>query len=301
MSIMLNYFLLEQKTENINCDLFRAASLDTWKRIGFSRTKPKLKIHETTITQNLVYEFHLLKQYFPSIVRIYESKDESANGDDLEIAIRNNNTGHYIKFALQAKILYHNLPQRNANVMRLSDGRYKQFQHAVGNPKVNQVDLLLTYARNNGAIPLYLLYNYVFGYFPPKTLCGIDFDITQYGCSIVHAQFLKNRFSLSNGNLIPNVKFTNLHPSIALPWFVIPCCFANLSLNKIFDNLHVDKPDYNIRSFSEEELIDEFLWKSLEVIPEIKGKAITEEVQRYSILKENEQPVFNPKFKMIID
>src|SRR5437879_9497855 len=89
------------------CDVFKAAAKDSWVRIRFSRIKPRLKIHETTITQNLVYEMRLLKSVYPHLgFTLFESTMEDTHGDDLELCIEQND-GRVLTYALQAKIIYH--------------------------------------------------------------------------------------------------------------------------------------------------------------------------------------------------
>lgn len=69
MSIIYHYNNLKQKNTALSdeCVAFMAAALDTWYRIQFSRTRPRLKIHETTITQNLVYELTILKASYSGL------------------------------------------------------------------------------------------------------------------------------------------------------------------------------------------------------------------------------------------
>src|SRR5688572_1389043 len=121
MSILLQYLILKDKSNDFNCDILRAAALETWNRIGFSRTRQRLKILETTITQNIVYELNLLQTFIPFFFKIYESRNERANGDDLEISVRNI-SGRYYTFALQAKIIYHSLHSRITSTKKIDDG-----------------------------------------------------------------------------------------------------------------------------------------------------------------------------------
>src|SRR6202012_5919295 len=102
MSIEL--YLPRDREPNI-CDLFHAAAVDTWERIKFSRTTPGLKIHETTITQNLIYEMRLLKSLYPYWgLTLFESTNEKANGDDLELCVLHPDRIIYT-YAIQAKII----------------------------------------------------------------------------------------------------------------------------------------------------------------------------------------------------
>jgi hypothetical protein len=58
-------------------------SVQTWNKIGFVRRKKGLKISETTITQNLIFDFWQLAAASKLPVELYESKNEKANGNDL--------------------------------------------------------------------------------------------------------------------------------------------------------------------------------------------------------------------------
>ena len=268
MSIIIHYEQIckANPTSSIECNAFRAAALDTWYRIEFSRKRPGLKIHETTLTQNLVYELNLLNwRYSRMGLSIFESTDERANGDDLEIKVKDS-SGRFITFATQSKILYHNFPQRKGGLKNLADGRYPEMKH----PKIykrgskNQIDLLLNYAKKNGYIPIYLLYNYVNANFPLQQKCGVPFDEKQYGCSIISAHYLKKKYALPpHGNLPRNIKFSDLHPKVAKPWFVLPCCFHSMGAGGIIGELGGDEVDYQIKTESDEEVFDDPKWRRL--------------------------------------
>src|SRR4051812_9472921 len=75
------------------CDWFKMFSIETWQRIDFSRRRDGLKIFETTITQNLVFQLEFTRQMLSSLgygnrVFIKESKNEKINGNDLEILLQ---------------------------------------------------------------------------------------------------------------------------------------------------------------------------------------------------------------------
>lgn len=293
MSIVIHSLKYLRRDFNI-CDLFRAASYDTWERIAFSRTRPRMKIQETTITQNLVYEMNLFKWTFGiGGFSIYESTNEAAHGDDLEICVLQQ-SGHVYKYAVQAKILYHSLRNRNSSrPIRLDDGKYDQFKHTSGGR--NQIDLLLEFAAREGYIPIYLLYNYVSATALNGAYCSIDFDVTQMGCSIVSAHYLKNHHSNSAGNLKGSVRFSHLHTGrrrYALPWFVLPCCFPGFNLEQVTSALGLPE-NFSARSFDIQEVEqDNNRWNLLGPIAETRTNSNKDFKQ--------DQVGFLPKYRFVI-
>ncbi len=199
------------------CDLFKAGADDTWNRIAFSRTTPRLKIHETTITQNLVYEMNLLQTKYPLLgFTLYESRLEKTNGDDLELCVLHDD-GNTYTYAIQAKIIYH--PSQKKPPF-LQKGHYPQMKHYVGKKRKNQVELLINYAKRptHGYVPLYLLYNCIYKYFRQ-----MGYRKSAYGCTVVSAYYLKRKHGLADGNLSHKVTFANLHPGAATPWESLIC------------------------------------------------------------------------------
>jgi len=273
----------------IICRLFQSASRDTWERIAFSRTRVRMKIHETSITQNLVYEMNMIKWELDiGGFSIFESTNEAAHGDDLEICVVHRD-GLVYKFAIQAKILYHSI--RRDGLINLEDGKYERFGHITGGR--NQVDLLLSYAQLNGCIPLYLLYNYVAGTAMNGDYCGVSFDNTQFGCSLVSALHLKLNHSNATGNLKSNVKFSDLHMHWAIPWFLISCCFPNYQIADTLNALHLPN-DIFTRGFTIEEIeTDNSGWKIL-------GPNSETATNVNNNFKES-QIGFLPKFRMFVN
>ncbi|WP_412468751.1 DUF6615 family protein [Pedobacter sp. KLB.chiD] len=221
----LEHYIADPKNPTI-CELFKAGAKDTWARIYFSRKTPRLKIHETFISQNLVYEMNLIKAKHPELdFELFESTDEKAHGDDLLLSVVHDD-GNVYTYAIQSKIIYH---RRNKGVADLQDGHYQKLKHWVGKGKTRkkQIDLLMKYAGDNGYTPLYLLYNYAGRKFEPHI------DPSLYGCTIISAQYLKANHTSSDGNLSDKVKFTDLHAKTALPWHELICTFPKLTENDI--------------------------------------------------------------------
>ena len=238
------------------CDVFKAAAKDSWARIRFSRLKPRLKIHETTITQNLVYEMRLLKSHFPHLgFTLFESTMEDTHGDDLELCIIQDD-GQLITYALQAKIIYH---QSTRTKIKISNGKYPQMQHYVGAiRRENQVQLLLDYARSLGYVPMYLLYNYVLR---PRIKRGIPNDL--FGCTVVTAQYLKDKHGQPDGNLSPKVQFTDLHPSPAFPWHKLICNLRSLDQADLLSEL--DLVGYPLVLRDPNDALDDLEWVEVDV------------------------------------
>jgi hypothetical protein len=89
-------------------------------------------------------------------------------------------------------------------------------------------------------IPLYLLYNYVLDNNDIQlgSQYGIDFNIKQFGCSLVSAHYIKETFFPDV--VPPNERewqiptFRDLHPHIVLPWFILGCCpLEKMNVRKI--------------------------------------------------------------------
>ncbi len=123
---------------------------DTWWRIKQSWDWG-FRLGEETLTDLLVLDFMRFK---PSHYRLFQStkRGESQRGTDLEIRIFSGGNQAAV-FTVQAKKLY------QSSKPSQSEGYY----HLKAKVKSGsfQIDILEEYSREVGAIPLYLLYNYV--------------------------------------------------------------------------------------------------------------------------------------------
>jgi len=174
MNSLINQFNNFIKSPTL-CNLFQYLENDVWERINFVRSHKNLKIYETTVTQNLLFDINFIKLLYPNLpISIYEARDENTNGNDIELYIFTNNKGVF--FPTQAKILYKN-------------GSYQTIAHG------NQINDLITYAYNNNGYPLYLLYNYSAHFALSNTICNISFTEKQYDCSIISANYIKNKYA----------------------------------------------------------------------------------------------------------
>jgi hypothetical protein len=218
---------------------------------------------------------------------LYESRDERTNGHDLEITVKQRDG--WFTYWIQSKILYHSI--RRKKMIRLDDGVYRQFPHRVG--RHNQIDILLRRARAKKVIPLYLLYNFVSAPIPgPLPLfCPLRIERSQYGCSIIGAHVLKEQFSDDAGKLQNNVRFSELHPELALPWLVLVCWLPQYTLTKMRDLFQLPK-NHIIRPSEEEPDTNQRQWVLL------TRYASSERSYRVSSQK---VIGFSPRYRMVID
>ena len=118
---------------------------DIWWMLKQSR-EWEVRLGEETLTDLLVLRFMRFK---PSHYKLFQtSKAEEARiGADLEIRLYAGEDQAAV-FAVQAKKLY-------------PSGRYDALNARVKSSGFSQIETLEKYSKNVGALPLYLLYNYV--------------------------------------------------------------------------------------------------------------------------------------------
>ncbi len=262
--------------------------VQTWNKIGFARNRKGLKINETTITQNLVFDFWLLAAESNLPIELYESKNEKANGNDLEIIVETDKG--FLLFPCQAKII-----QKNNS--------YSTIHHKNKSRSAYQMDMLLNYANRNKGIPIYLFYNIYSNY---KRCYQIEeevgFPLDYFGCSIISTNYLKENFPVKKKNekgktVIPS--FEDLHPFIAL---AIHDFFKDVQARDINQLLNfIGHSQNDIHYYTEAELQNDKLWKDMAPLPAI-GFIIDEEKHKtlLNLLGNKVIPVFNPRFRIII-
>ncbi len=241
-------FYLRSKHHPNVCDVFHAVALDTWERIKFSRSNAGMKVHETAITQNMIYEMRLLKHAYSTLpFTLYESRYEKSNGSDLLLRVQHT-SGKVYTYAVQAKIIYHDLTSKKH--FKLVNGRYVQLKHMVSKGKPHeepQVEKLLRYGRKRGFIPLYLFYNYV----------SYDYKGTidrQYGCSVANAFTIRSKYTdPKDKDLRDDVRFSVLHKHHAFPWEDLVCALSNLNTDEIHSKFNLPN-DFIIREGSLDDL-----------------------------------------------
>lgn len=273
-------------------------SFETWMRIEFAYSRKGLKVYETTITQNLLFNIRLLAEEKRLPIQIFEAVSEKTNGNDIELVFEIDNS-QYIKIPCQAKIL-----QKN--------NKYSAINHKVGNNKY-QIDLLIEYAEKVKGFPLYLFYNY----FPEhQFLKKIEskirdkdpsFNFEFYGCSLASAYQIKQRFYQKDktGSFswkTPN--FKDIHPKITQPFYILGQLFQSKEkFLKLFTKDY-ESLARSIKLYSKEELIEDDYWTDLFPPPSI-GKlppwlTPPENLLDSQVNNDEKNISFNPKFRIII-
>ena len=265
-------------------------SMLTWNKIGFIRSLNRGRISETTLTQNLVFEFHMMSATGQLPIELFEAWDEAANGNDIEFFIEKEEG--YVAVPIQAKLIS-------------NDKYYRKLNHRVSG--TYQIDNLIEYAERISGIPLYLFYNS--GFVPLWDDEGDFPDPEEFGCSIISAEYIKQQFcdkkrrrSGKASWKIPS--FEDLHPIPALPFSQLFCGLVKEpdSAWPTLLNLN-DVP--NLVYYTYEEATDEDHWKNTNPPASISGIDATEMKTLDSLVSdslENDNPdsTFNPKFRIII-
>jgi hypothetical protein len=189
------------------CDLFKLLSIETWKRIEYAYLKPRIKVFETTVTQNLIFTINAFNDQYGLNIDVLEALDEKTNGNDFELIIRFPNDGIEYYAPIQAKKVYRN-------------GKYLSMDHGV------QIESLINYASANNAKPLYLLYNFAASPLRSGITLTVPSELT--GCTLISAEHLftnhYNNRTKRDGSLAWHIPhFYDLNPRYAFPWHEIVC------------------------------------------------------------------------------
>lgn len=156
-------------------------SEDTWIRLQQSQTLD-VRFGEETLTDILVLDF--IKLAGRRRVKIFQitKHEEARKGADLEIFLRTDR-GTCVRYVIQAKKLYprHQYPHINAKA---------------GKSGLFQIDVLEDYARSVGAVPHYLLFNFVDHIQRTRHWhCRRQFDEKQLGCTLVPSWRVRDAIS----------------------------------------------------------------------------------------------------------
>jgi hypothetical protein len=159
-----------------------------------------------------------------------------------------------------------------------------------------QIDLLEKYASKKGGLPLYLLYNFVNLSFDKKEMCEIEFGIEQFGCSIINALYIKQNFPIIKNWKAPT--FNDLHPSPALPWFVIPCCFHYKTKKEILEMLSFkdNSPD-SLKNYNIDEIRGDKDWKEILQFDNDSNNDDEEDKSKFDSIMSLD---FSPKYRIIV-
>lgn len=290
--------------------LYNDIATDVWDRMKFA-SETNSKISETTLTENLLFMINKYRSNSKDkSIRIYESKDEKANGNDLEIYLEISKN-KYILLVIQAKKLY------------TKEQKYKAINHKIG--ANYQIDLLENYANSKNGLPLYLLYN-----FSPNCIFK---NKKHFGCTLIDALQIKkdyypkssmhwkipsfNDLHKCNARLYENLfrenpfRFKNTYFNFlrcGLPWHFL----ANNKYFENYVNCYNKKNLQRIKEYMEDEIVDHKIDEWIEIGSEkVSDECI--EVEKYNvsekvvfestIIKEKNldyEEKFKPKFKMLI-
>lgn len=260
--------VLKLKSDCDFCQKMIDLSHDTWDRINFTRINSlPLKIYETTITQNLLFELAKFSENCEfKQVKAYEAKNEKVNGNDIEFFIQQPN-GQYKFLPMQAKILYH--PSNKYEKIPYK----KQNQNLINYANVNTYNIKGT--------PLYLLYNY----YP------LDPSFRDFGCSIVGAKYIQNNFSKNTPT------FDDLHISnnVASPWYTLIC-------NVIDNGQNISQTDQELYDFyksdssscTKDTFINQENWQEIDLLDNGDMK------KDQSIIEDDFETEFLPKYRVVI-
>ena len=190
---------------------------DTWQRMKYARLLD-VRLGEETLTDILALEWARYSSKTGLQSRLFQTTkvDEAVKGTDLEIYFHVGNHRAII-LAVQVKKL------------DKSTGRYLKLNANAGKNNRRQIDVLEMYAHRIGAIPLYLLYNYVDSFNSQMTWhCRRQPDRTQMGCTLVPSCRIHDVLSWPRGRR----NFDGIHIfADAVPWRCILDCPRGLDLS----------------------------------------------------------------------
>lgn len=267
------------------CNWLKSYSAHTWSRLAFAyHHHRRLRLHETTITQMLVFDFWCSARSTKLPIEIYESRDEKSNGDDLEIVLET--AKGYLLMPCQAKAIQ-------------TGNQYSSIPHEVRGKQ--QIDLLLDYARKVKGYPVYMFYNYCSNNTVNRIIEGISgIDIDEYGCSMISADYLKDHYYVSTGKErklgweIPT--FKDLHINEGIPFHNFIC--SNESIIESILNSKYTKQGEGLAFYSKEDITEAKMWKNLTPPPSLSGIQIDASTQ--NLIDESIYAEFNPKFRIVL-
>lgn len=255
---------------------FQEFSFDTWSRLELTRRSKSIKTNEVTITQNLIYNCFLLSRQFDLPIQVYEARNESINGNDIEFAIETEKG--YVLLPTQAKIIK-------------SNNKYDTISHKTNG--LYQINLLEKYGKQVEGIPLYLFYNSLDVTEDEEKikLLTNEVELESYGCSIAKLSFLK-QFIDNDQWRIPS--FWDIHPNNGIPLHrLIELTGKKLSNCKLFED-----EDYSIKFYDEEEVIKKF--NGINLAPRPKIGYIPSNDKQIEFISELTNERYQPRFRVVI-
>ncbi len=225
--------------------ILETLAVDTWERLRDSRLL-EINFGEETITDLLLMD---LKRKHPPTSKIIQTPKtkEKDSGTDWEWWIGSDRTS-WLRFAVQAKKLH------------IDSQRYNGLSHKVGG--VLQIDLLEKYAKANGAIPLYCLYNYTQAAAAAKAwhCCQPNVDAPQLACTITTPTIVRGAIG-SHG--AKNFSWIHSH-SVTLPWRCLARCAR-------FKRAYVPKASPDVRDQTVAKLLGETVRRYHRLPPEVQA------------------------------
>lgn len=274
-------------------DWLKAISINTWNRLDFVFKLSKSKCSETTLTENLLFEFYTLGSNFQGSVQFFVSNDERISGSDLELFVELKKG--FVCFPIQAKRLY-------------PSGNYEKLNYMSNG--VLQISKLLDYSEKMKGVPLYLLYNYPYNesvyeilnnsipnHYPTESNSGADiFDGYEYeifGCTIANGSRVLQEFF----GTTPNTKsFINFHNGLAIPLYLI----GELARAKIdfdyFQSLLGYKNE--VKYYDRDEVENYKSWTNFTPMPGIGD--ISRSIKISEFKHDFDFESFEPKFRIVL-
>ena len=153
-------------------------SEDTWNRLKQAQ-EFEVRLGEETLTDILSLDFARLAGTHE--IKLFQTPkpEEARKGTDLEVFL-NTGGGATIRYAIQAKKLYPDKGYIHINAKAGKSGRF-------------QIDVLEDHSRHVGAIPLYLLFNYIDHAEASRcwNCCKCAVDEKQLGCTLVPSWYIR--------------------------------------------------------------------------------------------------------------
>lgn len=276
-------------TETIleTCNFFYLYAGMVWEKIRFYR-KADIRISETTLTENLIFDLWNHGRNGALAVEIYEAKDEKSNGNDIEIFVEM--SSGYILLVCQAKIIDR-------------DGKYRNISYKPGGQY--QIDLLNKYAKKLRGIPGYLFYNFIYDH---NTINSLELHrnnlpALHYGMSFCPSTFIRKNFWPAKASINQKVKiprFEDLHPHQAAPLVDIICNLLHNNINHVFSFWGDEMiRNFEPKFYTKMEVEDSDHWNEVLPRPSI-GYVPGLDIDKLLPLSKDQEVQFSPKYRVMI-
>lgn len=262
------------------CNWSKLQSVLIWNKVAFCRAVAQFNLNETSITQELIYEFWKVAHVNVIPIRIYQAVDEKTNGNDFEICIQTEKG--YILMPCQAKIIKLN-------------SRYPTLNHKGKSGR--QIDLLIEYAKAGNGFPIYFFYNSCFDHETIRQMEDVYvFDLQELGCSVHSAQKLKKRYFDLAQDRFTSPTFLDLHYPTATPLSSLFCTIGK-PFAFLAQILGIDQQD--IGFYSEDALTNKAFWKNM--VPPVTIGRISPPEEKVQFKREVDDTgsFYKPRFRIL--